>query len=352
MDVSGDDDGVCAMIRLPIFDLRGFRTGDQRGVALIVVLWIFIFLFVAAFDFSADVREEAEAAHRFSEETQGYYLALAGFQRGVYEFITQPLDGSTLAAENPPGFFDFTWHEEKLGDGSFRVRLVDEGGKINLNRADENTLRLVFTNIGIEEPRRSTLVDSILDWMDPDNLHRVSGAEDDYYGSLSPAYSAKNGMFDTVEELLWVRGVTPELYYGSRVEVDAQPGDHRTPGLGEIFSVDNPIDRVNLRTASAEVIHAVTGITREKSRAFAEERKKLSDKTIGDLLPLLGPGAGEAATRMFVIANPSIFSVEAEGIATGAGLPRRVRGVVRGSAGRGSFELLRWIDRPDVRPGY
>ena len=51
------------------------QLGDQRGVALIVVLWIFIFLFVVAFDFSASVREEAAAAQRFSDETQGYYLA-------------------------------------------------------------------------------------------------------------------------------------------------------------------------------------------------------------------------------------------------------------------------------------
>ncbi|MDH3442678.1 MAG: general secretion pathway protein GspK, partial [Deltaproteobacteria bacterium] len=332
MDVSGDDDGARAMNRLFTFDQRGFRTGDQRGVALIIVLWIFIFLFVVAFDFSADVREEANAAHRFSEDTQGYYLALAGFQRGVYEFITQSQSGTTQATETPAGFFDFTWHEEKMGNGSFRVRLVDEGGKVNLNRADENTLRLVFNNIGVEEPRLSTLVDSILDWLDPDNLHRISGAESDYYESLSPPYTAKNGMFDTVEELLWVKGVTPELFFGSRVEDDGAAGQSRTAGLGEIFSVDNPIDRVNLRTASAEVIHAVTGLTLERSRVFVEERKKLSDKTIGDLLPLLGIGAGDATTRMFVIANPSIISVEAEGTTSGVGLPRRVRGVVRGSA--------------------
>ena len=64
---------------------KGFeRCGkDQRGVALIIVLWIFIFLFAVALDFSSDVRDEANAAHRFSEDTQGYYLALAGFQRGL-----------------------------------------------------------------------------------------------------------------------------------------------------------------------------------------------------------------------------------------------------------------------------
>jgi hypothetical protein len=41
------------------------------------------------FDFTASVREEATAAPRYSDETQGYYIALAGFERGVYEFLQQ-----------------------------------------------------------------------------------------------------------------------------------------------------------------------------------------------------------------------------------------------------------------------
>jgi hypothetical protein len=56
---------------------------NQRGVALLVVLWIFIFLLVVAFDFSASVREEATAAHRYNDETQGYYIALAGLSASL-----------------------------------------------------------------------------------------------------------------------------------------------------------------------------------------------------------------------------------------------------------------------------
>ena len=47
------------------------KADNQRGVALILVLWVFIFLFVVAFDFSASVREAAGAVPRFSDETQG-----------------------------------------------------------------------------------------------------------------------------------------------------------------------------------------------------------------------------------------------------------------------------------------
>jgi general secretion pathway protein K len=350
MDIPSDDGGACAMSGKPDCGISACPAGNQRGVALIIVLWIFIFLFAVAFDFSANVREEANAAHRFSEDTQGYYLALAGFQRGLYEHLMRSTVMSSPGeaaqeTETPPGFFDDTWREEKLGNGIFRVRLIDEGGKINLNRVDEATLRNILTNLGVDEPRRSVLVDSILDWIDSDNLHRVNGAESDYYQSLSPGYTAKDAAFDTVEELLWVRGMTPELFFGSAA------ADNRRPGLAEIFTVDSPIDRINLRTTTAEVITALLGIPEEKTRAFLEARKKLANNTIGDLLPLLGVGAADAAMKMFVFTNPSVITIEAEGTTTGVGAPRRVKGVVRVAGGQGGFEIVRWIDRanPPVR---
>ena len=318
---------------------------NQRGVALLVVLWIFIFLLVVAFDFSTSVREEATAAHRYSDETQGYYIALAGFERGVYEILQQSTGRDALGTQKKADIFDGDWHEEALEGGAFRVRWVDEGGKININRADEETLRRVFTNLGVEEPNKAILVDSIMDWRDPDDLHRASGAENEYYRSLNPSYTAKNGPFDTVEDLLWVRGMTPELFYGyGDARGDRAEGAQRA-GLRAIFTVDSPIDRVNLRTASADVIHALTGIPLEKSRRFVDERKKLSDKTLADLLPLLGVGAGDAALQQFVFANPAVVTVEAEGRPAQSQLSRRVKGVVRAAGGGREFELMRWIDR-------
>ena len=318
---------------------------NQRGVALLVVLWIFIFLLVVAFDFSTSVREEATAAHRYSDETQGYYIALAGFERGVYEFLQQSTGRDALGTQKKADIFDGDWNEEALGGGAFRVRWVDEGGKININRADEETLRRVFTNLGVEEPTKAILVDSIMDWRDPDDLHRTSGAENEYYRSLNPSYTAKNGPFDTVEDLLWVRGMTPELFYGYGDAQGDRAENAQRAGLREIFTVDSPIDRVNLRTASADVIHALTGIPLEKSRRFVEERKKLSDKTLADLLPLLGVGANDAALQQFVFANPAVVTVEAEGRPAQSQLSRRVKGVVRAAGGGREFELMRWIDR-------
>jgi general secretion pathway protein K len=327
------------------------QLSNERGVALVVVLWIFIFLFVVAFDFSASVRDEAGAAHRYGDETQGYYLALAGFERGLFDYLQQASSRQRPQSQSSADLFDGTWREERLGSGVYRTRLIDEGGKININRADENLLRRIFTNLGVEEPRRTILVDSILDWHDPDDLHRVNGAENDYYQALPAPYSTKNGPFDMVEDLLWVRGVTTALFYGSPGENAAPGADDAAVGLKQIFTVDSPNDRVNLRTASAEVIHALTGIPLAKCRAFVEERKKLSDKTLPDLLALLGAGTGDQRRSLFVFTNPSVISVEAEGQLAESSVRRRVKGVVRASGGQERFEIARWIDRDNPSAG-
>jgi general secretion pathway protein K len=319
---------------------------NERGVALVVVLWIFIFLLVVAFDFSTSVRQEATAAHRYSDETQGYYLALAAFERGLYEFLRQGTGRESLDNRQRGDLFDGSWHEESLGSGILRVRWIDEGGKININRVDEQTLRRVFTNLGIEEPRRTILVNSIADWRDADDLHRPNGAENEYYRSLKPPYTAKNGPFDSIEDLLWLRGMTSELFYGYGNAAGGGERDAQTVGLRDIFTIDSPIDRVNLRTASAEVIHVSVGIPLDKCRDFVEERKRLSgDKTVADLLPLLGIGASDAALQQFVFSNPSVVTLEAEGRPGQSRVSRRLKAVVRAIGGNRGYELVRWVDR-------
>ncbi|MGH7833577.1 MAG: general secretion pathway protein GspK, partial [Candidatus Binatia bacterium] len=277
----------------PIVNLR-----DERGAVLIIVLWVFIFLFVVALDFAASVREEGTAASRYSEEAQNYYLALAGFQQGLHKLFLSSSQGARAggaAALQSTDLVDGQWSEGELQGARFRVRLMDEAGKINLNRADEDMLRRVLGNLGIEEPRRSTLIDSIMDWRDEDDLHRASGAESDYYLSLPNPYTARNGPFDTVEDLLWVKGMSVEDFYGVEDKV----------GLREVLTVDSPSNRVNLRTAPAEVIHALMGLPLEKSRAFVEERKKLSEKTLADLIRLLSADSVDAAQRYFVFVPAS-----------------------------------------------
>src|SRR5207247_8822005 len=103
------------------FQWRGIRNfsklASERGVALIEVPWIFIFLFVVAFGFSASVREEAAAAGRYGDETQGYYLALAGFEQRLYDFLSQSSGRELQQRHTNRDLFDGIWHAPSLAGG-------------------------------------------------------------------------------------------------------------------------------------------------------------------------------------------------------------------------------------------
>ena len=58
------------------------------------------------------------------------------------------------------------------------------------------------------------LADAILDFIDDDETSRTNGCESDYYNGLQPSYSSKNSPLESLDELLLVRGVSPEYLYG------------------------------------------------------------------------------------------------------------------------------------------
>jgi hypothetical protein len=115
-----------------------------------------------------------------------------------------------------------------FGDGQFIVRITDETGKLNLNTADRATLVAFFTQVTGDSALAEELADSVLDWRDSDDNPNPQGAESDYYLSSPQPYRAKNAPFDSPYELLLVKGMTRELFYG-----DPQQG---TPPLTELVT--------------------------------------------------------------------------------------------------------------------
>src|SRR5205823_6857830 len=86
--------------------------------------------------------------------------------------------------------------------------VMDESSKININTASANQLLLLP---GMTDDTAG----AIIDWRDEDsNISNNGGAESEYYMSLPRPYQCKNAPFETVEELLLVKGFTPELLYG------------------------------------------------------------------------------------------------------------------------------------------
>lgn len=221
---------------------------------------------------------------------------------------------------------DGRWQSEEFGAGGYWVRVNDEGGKINLNQADENALRQSFTNLGFDPKFGDALADAILDWRDTDPLVRLHGVESDYYLSLPIPYPAKDGPFDTLEELLLVHGVTPALFAG---------------GLRDLFTVYSAGggSAPNLLTASPLVLQAVLGIDAEAARDLVQRRAEANSLDLANLMP---GGAG----RGLNLGIPSVVTIESIGYLNTGGVTRRLSAVVQ-RVGLNQFRFLRWQDRQE-----
>lgn len=258
----------------------------QRGIALLLVVWVFMILGVLALDFGRFTRDDASAALNFSDETRGYYVAIAGMNKAIWSVIKAREEGrdpSDAAESEAPGRrmrrdvkekrvadevfdVDAQWHPGTFHDARFEVRMIDQGGlfPINLLRRDNVAVRDVFKRVltGLlvgstssvkGQSRRDTaeidgILDAITDWMDADTAKHPNGAESEYYLGLRPPYRAKNARLDSVDELLMIRGVTPELYFG----VDGMPG------LRDLVSVYGA-NLINTRTAPPILLGLIFG---------------------------------------------------------------------------------------------
>ena len=146
---------------------------------------------------------------------------------------------------------------QAINNAVLQCTIDDEYGKINLNalidarrqqpnETLEQALRFLFESRGAEEDP----TDAILDWIDSDDDPRPNGAETDYYQSLLTPYPCKNAPLSSVEELLLVRGMTPELFFGN-VDMGQLP----LPELCTVHGQRN--GRINVNTAEPEILTAI-----------------------------------------------------------------------------------------------
>lgn len=250
---------------------RGVSSDESGGVALILVIWVMVILIAIVGEFSYSMRTEINITRNFKEEEEAYQLALAGIQYAKAEILSAR--ETDIVYQNEDGVLIFGEGEEKdesenafeptrknnLGKGNFAYTITDEDGKLNINTALAEQLRQVFLDSGVDILEVDAIVDSIIDWRDTNDLHMLNGAEDDYYQSLDHPYSCKDGPFDSLEELLLVKGMSPEIFYGSRREDDEtiEEDEKVYEGVAKYLTVYG--SRININTAPEVVLETVLG---------------------------------------------------------------------------------------------
>jgi len=223
---------------------------SNKGSVLILVLWIIMILSVIAGFYSVDSRIRRVSGKAELSDLQARLLA-----RSVLIYVTLQLNVTKkYFSENPVDNLkisdnlllpDGSVKTINISDNEIEFKLEDERGKVDINNTSEQVLREIIRKFymlkGVADSQKNAdiLVDSILDWKDGDNDPRDNGAENEYYIRSETPYSTANRPFKTLEEILLVRGMTRDLFYGNSFYNDPSQLLYSSTGLKDILSVYN-----------------------------------------------------------------------------------------------------------------
>jgi type II secretory pathway component PulK len=205
----------------------------RRGTVLLAVLVVLVLLTLAAYQYAELMTTEYRAADSYRRSAQARSIAESGVQYTA-ALLANPSNYSGNPYDDAGTFSNIPVHEQEelkgrfsivsplgpddpSGTQPFRYGVIDEGGKINLNTIlSLDSSGQIAYNMLIKLPNMTDdVANAIIDWIDPDDTPRSNGAESSYYSTLTPPYRCKNGPLDSLEELLLVRGVTPQLLLGN-----------------------------------------------------------------------------------------------------------------------------------------
>ena len=270
--------------------------GDKKGLVLVAVLWVVVVLTIIVAVLGRKSRLDTKVCFARIEGLRCKWACRAGIETaiGVLNEDTRESDCLTdLWSDNDEDFNDIL-----LERCSFTTRVIDEASKLNVNIATKGQL-LVLPEM-LEE-----IADAIIDWRDENDTPSEGGVEGGYYEELPFGYMARNGPFRTIRELLLVKDVMEEFFYGEdtnfngQLDYNERDGDKSPPAddgdseldLGWIayltcYSYDNNKDasgnqRVNINEGNASQLGRSLGIGSSQADSIVEGRPYQS---IGDLI--------------------------------------------------------------------
>jgi general secretion pathway protein K len=273
------------------------KMGNRRGIALILTLTMTTLLVTTALELHRKVRSNVISTSLARDRLMLLEMATSGVHIGMAMLIQDKLDSPTDSLQedwaNPEKL------EELLGEipfegGTLTLHMADEAGKIQVNalvqppggRTFNEGQRLIWErlltwsidqNESLPEIDPVAVINSLKDWMDSGDdeaITGLSGAESDYYQELEPPYSCRNGPIRHLGELLRIKDITPELFYG----MDELPGISESVtvyGLTAAGETSEPYQegRININTADLPVLISLLPVeSQDIAEAMVEYR--------------------------------------------------------------------------------
>jgi len=249
----------------------------NRGSALLTVLWLSAALAAIAFSVSSSVRAETDRVEAASNGLRAWYLATGALERGIQWMAW----GESFRNEDGTARF-WQYNAPRMymtfPSGTAIVEMIPESAKLNLNRASVDDLTKVIAAVGGDAGRASEIAGAILDWR---GGSQGASPNDQYYFGISPTFRARHASFEEIEELLFVRGMTPELFYGNFV-ADNQGALYASGGLRDCLSVWGSMGPFDVNTMSPALMAAI-GVSPGSIAAIVQRRNERPFKDLSDV---------------------------------------------------------------------
>ncbi len=290
----------------------------NRGVILLVVLWLLVILSAMAIGFGHTMLVEYRIAANDISRMKNMQLAKSGIEWSIALLASDSTERGTLTGKlrlpeenfNQVACGEGTYTlfiENRTDENKTEYGLMDENSKININSASKETLMKLP---GVDE----IIADSIIDWRSATAKASALGAKDEYYSQLSTPYLCKNAPFDTIEEILLVKGMTPALLYGEDANLNGVLDPNENDGDGSfppdnsdgtldkgmypyitVYSYDwnqafDGTKRININQARQNDLRQLSnyGLTNSDISNIISARRNRQFQTIADLLDVNG----------------------------------------------------------------
>ena len=259
--------------------------GNNKGLVLVTVLWVIVVLMVIVSVLGRQSRLDTKVCAARLEGVRCKWASRAGIEKaiGILNEDTRESDCLTdLWSDNEEDLNDVY-----LQNCWFTVRAVDEASKLNINTVTKGQL--------LELPEMlEEIADAIIDWRDEDDTPSTGGVEGGYYENLQFGYMARNGPFRTIRELLLVKDVTEQLFFGEdtnlngQLDYNEQDGEESLPyddGDSELdkgwiayltcYSYDNNKDaegnqKININEGNANQLSRSLGISSDQAQKIED----------------------------------------------------------------------------------
>jgi len=300
----------------------------QRANILLTVLWIIIALVIITLGLTQSARMDIERTRVLKEKTQAYWVARSGIEKTKFDYAAARSRAEEELKPKTKYLYEFE-------QGYSICYIESESAKMPVNSKDPELWKQALSLFDLDDGQKDAIVASILDWTDQDSELNPEGAETEYYQSLNPPYSPRNGPFLSIEEITLVKGIEDDMFHGPFRE------GKKWPGLKDILGMAPPnTTQFDINSCSKEILMAFLEITEEDAEEIIVAREENAFEDVQEAGSLISIEAMDKLTKFFSIRAGNHFTIKSTGFVYDSPVRYTVEEEVRYIGGPKIFSIV------------